>query len=337
MKIIGKLCLLKNEVKPVFSMDKDGPKASGLLDTPIQFQQAVVLTEDIFAQDIHQNTWEMGNFLFSASFGPCLPVIAKLSNGQLALYHATTFDLTEPLKAFTTFTKGEKKVEDLKAVEVYVFQKPKNKQRAPILAMNLRQEFGLKDVPRIHIPYGYTAVFALNEKGNLKIVLTNELTRVKDLSELKLDSFKEPEIHVIDLKKPGTTISIIESAMEMMEQNKQRKGIHFPIPEDLIEPMRAELLAKIDAQLDIMTAACYCCFSQSKAANQKAIAQLNNCKQYLSTGNTDFLKTIDLSSMRGTAEQLISRTILFEENFPSKVLASGKEVTRDTETKAKPS
>ena len=109
----------------------------------------------------------IGLFLFSKNFNRCQAVIAKLHDGQFALYHAfTTLDDTD---GFTDFIKLVKDKIDY----IYVIQKQmniENFKKAPCLAWNLSKHLGI-EVNRINVN-NYQAIIA-DAKSNKVVICMN--------------------------------------------------------------------------------------------------------------------------------------------------------------------
>ncbi|MDX1901116.1 MAG: hypothetical protein SFW66_03810 [Gammaproteobacteria bacterium] len=221
--------------KSTFSLSRDRkPELVGALDADIQYQPLLELELDLDLDekslaDINGSTLlkkfniitvnplysAVGNFLISSSFGPCMGVVAKLSDGTFAIFHASNpynnflkagenkEDMMEDLDAgFSAFID---KIKD-KVVDVYVFQKQnihdkkyaqKNKDNAPILTLELTNALGIEAKCVKVDDYSDIVVDAKNNK----IILTNELQYVKKAKQI-VDSGT-----IIDVDNPATVLS----------------------------------------------------------------------------------------------------------------------------------
>ncbi|HVV68476.1 MAG TPA: hypothetical protein VHE99_05525 [Gammaproteobacteria bacterium] len=111
--------------------------------------------------------------LFTSNLGPCQAVVAKLKDGNFALYHARNPDSCEQgFKDFIKYTKGN-------IDEIFVFQKPDNKNnllKAPVLAVELSIALGI-DVPRVQIPK-YGAIVCDSQHNKAFIIKFNQFNLI---------------------------------------------------------------------------------------------------------------------------------------------------------------
>lgn len=112
-----------------------------------------------------------GNIIFTDSLGPCQGVIAKLKNGEFAIYHASA--PTSDVPGFSPFIQLVKD----NIQEIYVLQKtsnPQNNEKAPILVNALQEALGV-EVGLKKLAY-YTAIVC-NAENQKVYVITSSLKK----------------------------------------------------------------------------------------------------------------------------------------------------------------
>ncbi|MFW2570132.1 hypothetical protein [Legionella sp. 29fVS95] len=153
--------------------------------------------------EVEVNGTRTGHHVFSQSFGPCNPVLARRKkDNQFVLHHAdsSSVDDTGGIGAFLQSVKlGEG------AQGVFVVQNPKVKRnvvKAPLIAGGIAVQLQDQSVKRINLPEGFTAIACIN--GNT-VILANKLVvfhgnaekekLLQDLSEAQSSMEKSREIN----------------------------------------------------------------------------------------------------------------------------------------------
>lgn len=210
---------------PIYMNDKGFLDSEGLLDQEFQFHESVSLSDEFRLNEIKPGTTRMGKLLIAHQFGSCIPVIARLSNGKYALYHAITADIeADGFKSFVAATKGEAKY-------IFVFQKYlqppqhlKNIHKAAVLAIELTKALNI-EVQRLHVD-DYHCLVA-DAKSN-KVILAKDLTKHSKKKPLETPTEGTP----IDTSSP---ITIQQSVMDVLELQKQGFVTFVLIPEHMID------------------------------------------------------------------------------------------------------
>lgn len=131
--------------------------------------------------EVEVNGTRTGHNVFSQSFGPCNPVLARRKkDNQFVLHHADSsgVDDTGGIGEFLQSVKlGEG------AQGVFVVQNPKVKRnvvKAPLIAGGVAVQLQDQSVKRINLPEGFTAIACIN--GNT-VILANKLVVFHDNAE----------------------------------------------------------------------------------------------------------------------------------------------------------
>ncbi|WED42844.1 hypothetical protein [Legionella cardiaca] len=165
--------------------------------------------------------------VFSTSFGPCNPIIGKRkTDQQFVLHHAdgASVDREGGIGKFITdLEKGGG------AEFVVVMQNPnivRSIAKAPLLAGGLAVELREKNLNRVNIPEGYSAVACIN---GATVIMAKRMEFFKNPEERKalISKFQDQEIReesrLIDIRDPSQIIPMSQTAKDVHVANQQMK------------------------------------------------------------------------------------------------------------------
>ncbi|STX27982.1 Uncharacterised protein [Legionella beliardensis] len=144
---------------------------------------------------------KIGKVLISDGFGPCQAVLARLKNGEYAIYHALKMDCNKSFQNFVNSIKNNVEI-------VYVFQKSNpaiNMRKGPYLAMNLARELNCK-VKRINVD-GYTGIYANADSSEVVLFQYPAYERNSKKTKIHLN---EEQIKIINPELIGIKRTVFE-------------------------------------------------------------------------------------------------------------------------------
>lgn len=160
----------------------------------------------------------VGRFLYSDSFGPCQAVVAKLKDGDFALYHSFSSIADSP--ACIAFIK---EIQQRGVLDVYVFQKNGEKNHKSKAAYSARGTMLTVGLLGNHLPVhrvlvdDYTSIVA---DANTNNICLSYSVKSMDLKSSSILSKTEEKQRVTAINVEKATISNEKTFKEIMELQK---------------------------------------------------------------------------------------------------------------------
>src|SRR5579862_2976466 len=216
------------------SIENDKLKIENTIqDAAVQFHEHLIVdenqTEDIFEHgkktiidNVDTNATARGNVLISGVFGPCNAVVAKLKNGEFAMYHARNghvgvVGVSTPAKDVKNFFSSIKDEID----EIYIFQKSDpiaNAAKAPELTVAMSM-FANPDVKihRLNVE-GYQ--YVLCDSSHNHLILFKNLEIVANMEEAKKNPTLNTSCKAIDMNE---SISMEDTVKQVCTKRSGKK------------------------------------------------------------------------------------------------------------------
>lgn len=300
----------------MFRLSNEGiPESSELIEGDIQFHETISVANNLLMEEEHDKYlvsndprlrhevsiggYGKGAFIVSDDFGSCQAVVARLKDGNFAVYHALTAMGNQQDSNFKSFVNSIK--DEVK--DVYVFQKPvpiSNLLKAPALAWELYVALDRKvDVKRIHVEQGYHCVVA-DAKTN-KIILAGEMQRV----DPKLQRYEPSKKINVDISK---AILIEQTKLELQESQKKGAFPSLDLTEDKHASARTppSELKLSDVEVAIQVA------EQKEDLIKRIQTEIHNNEEILKSGNYSLLCCFSFCCKSKESENIKTLTLCRE-------------------------